>query len=147
VTGGGPNLLADGTFTKPSSSPGANETRTFTKGVPKLAAGSVPAISGTITTYGNTLTLDRGLWINAPTSYTIQWRKDGVAIPGANALTYDTVAGDLNHNIDATVRLVRTSPAHGAHGTAPTAPRPICLTATPQAFGAMAEARRRWIVG
>jgi hypothetical protein len=103
VTGGGPNLLADGTFTKPSSSPGANETRTFTKGVPKLAAGSVPAISGTITTYGNTLTLDRGLWINAPTSYTIQWRKDGVAIPGANALTYDTVAGDLNHNIDATV--------------------------------------------
>lgn len=108
TTGGGPNLIQDGTFTKPTSAPVANQQRTFTRDVPKLKSGTTPSISGTITTYGNTLTLALGTWLNGPDSYNIQWRKDGVAIPGETGLTYTTVAGDLNHNIDATISATNT---------------------------------------
>lgn len=89
------------TFIDTGSTPASNTTRTFVKQVPVNTL--APSISGVITTYGNTLTLSLGTWINAPSSYSVQWRKDGVAIAGETGLTYDTVIGDLNHDIDATV--------------------------------------------
>jgi hypothetical protein len=83
-------------FIDSGSTPASNTTRTFTKGVPVNTL--APSISGTITSYGHALTLNIGTWINAPTSYSITWKSNGVTV-ATDVLTYDTVAGDNNHTI------------------------------------------------
>jgi hypothetical protein len=47
----------------------------------------LPSISG-IAGIGNTLTCSTGTWLNLPSSYAYQWKRDNVVIVGANASTY-----------------------------------------------------------
>lgn len=53
-----------------------------------------PALSGTAEV-GETLTVTNGTWTGTPTpTYTREWLRDGVPIPGAAGLTYVLVAAD-----------------------------------------------------
>lgn len=62
-----------------------------------------PAVSGS-TTLGSVLTGTNGTWINNPTSFTYQWYRNGVAIPGATSITYTTVLADSSASI--TLRVI-----------------------------------------
>jgi hypothetical protein len=59
---------------------------------------SPPVISGTATV-GSTLSSTVGNWTYVPTSYTRQWRRGAVNIPGATAATYVLVAADSGTTI------------------------------------------------
>ena len=61
----------------------------------------LPAITGT-PTVGQTLTLSNGTWTMSPT-FTRQWLRDGVPIPGATATTYLLAAPDQGTKIRGTV--------------------------------------------
>ena len=52
-----------------------------------------PTVSGA-STLGSTLTSTNGTWTGSSISYSYQWKRDGVAIPGATASTYDLVQAD-----------------------------------------------------
>lgn len=71
---------------------------------------SPPVISGA-GTVGNTLTSTVGNWTYAPTSYTRQWRRGAVNIPGATTATYVLVAADSGTSV--TMQLT----AHNAAGS------------------------------
>lgn len=82
--------------------------------VPATPVNSVlPVISGTAQV-GQTLTTTNGTWSNSPTSYTRQWKANGVAISGATGTTYVVQAGDVGKTITVTVNAVKV-------GTTPTA--------------------------
>lgn len=61
-----------------------------------------PVISGTATV-GFTLASTAGNWTNHPTTYTYQWKRDGVNIPSATSSTYLLVSADATHLITCTV--------------------------------------------
>jgi hypothetical protein len=70
----------------------------------KLPVNSVaPAITGTATEE-ETLTVSNGTWSNTPDGYSYQWNRDGVAIAGANAGTYDLTSDDVGAVITCTVK-------------------------------------------
>jgi arabinogalactan endo-1,4-beta-galactosidase len=48
---------------------------------------------------GSTLTAHRGLWNPSPTSYSYQWYRNGVAIPGATHATYKLTSADKGKNV------------------------------------------------
>ena len=52
-----------------------------------------PAISGQLTV-GQVLSADPGVWSPTPVTFAYQWNRAGVAIAGATAQTYTTVAAD-----------------------------------------------------
>jgi predicted secreted protein len=91
-------------------------------GVISMVAASVPsnsispAISGTAQV-GVTLTAYEGSWLNEPTSFAYQWKKDGTNISGAVARTYQPVSGDATHAI--TVAVTATNSAGSATATSP----------------------------
>jgi hypothetical protein len=64
-----------------------------------------PVVSGS-NIVGSTLTATSGTWTNSPTSYTYQWRGNGVNIPGATASTYTIAAGDAFTTITCRVSAV-----------------------------------------
>jgi hypothetical protein len=68
----------------------------------------LPAITGT-PTEGETLTVSNGTWLSSPTSYTYQWKDDGVAIGGATASTYELTASEVGATITATVTATNAS--------------------------------------
>lgn len=59
---------------------------------------SAPVISGTVS-IGQLLSSTTGSWANTPTSYSYQWRRDGVSIGGATSSTYTLVAADVGPSI------------------------------------------------
>ena len=61
-----------------------------------------PAILGTPTVH-QTLSCTQGTWLNSPTTYTYQWRRDGVNIPGATTSTYLLAAADGAHTVNCLV--------------------------------------------
>lgn len=61
-----------------------------------------PVISGTATV-GFTLASTAGNWTNHPTSYTYQWKRDGVNIAAATSSTYLLVSADATHLITCVV--------------------------------------------
>ncbi len=69
--------------------------------VPMLVTRPNVTFSGNLTdlTVGSTLTATAGTYTESPTSYSRQWRRDGVAIDGATSLTYDLTADDQGHGI------------------------------------------------
>jgi len=52
-----------------------------------------PAITGTVKV-GYTVSVSKGTWSPAPTSYSYQWYRAGVAISGANKSTYKLISTD-----------------------------------------------------
>lgn len=58
----------------------------------KPANSVLPAITGAATV-GQTLTCSNGTWTKSPT-FTRQWLRDDVAVPGATAATYVLVTAD-----------------------------------------------------
>ena len=66
----------------------------------------LPSITGTAQ-FGHTLTASDGTWTNSPTSYTQQWKRNGVAITGQTGLTYVLAAADVGTVI--TVSVVATN--------------------------------------
>lgn len=74
----------------------------------------VPSISGT-PQVGVELTAYNGVWNDEPTSFTYQWKNEGVAIPGATAKTYTPVVGDVGDTL--TVTVTGTNSAGSASAT------------------------------
>ena len=61
----------------------------------------LPVISGT-TTIGSVLTTTNGTWINSPSSFTYQWKRNATNI-GTNANTYTLVNADAGQSITCVV--------------------------------------------
>jgi hypothetical protein len=57
---------------------------------------SPPVITGTASV-GATLGCSPGTWSNGPTSYTYDWQRDEVPIPGATTSTYTVTKDDIGH--------------------------------------------------
>lgn len=71
----------------------------------------LPSIAGSDATpsQGDTLTAIEGVWNNAPTSYTYQWKKGGVNIGGATSKTYTVVVGDVGGAITVAVTAINSA--------------------------------------
>ncbi|MAS53904.1 MAG: hypothetical protein CMJ44_04630 [Pimelobacter sp.] len=65
---------------------------------PVPAPTSQPAISGSVS-LGGVLTCTNGTWDNMPSSFTYEWSREGAAIPGATADTYQLAVPDFGYEI------------------------------------------------
>jgi beta-glucanase (GH16 family) len=79
----------------------------------------LPQVTG-ITQVGSTLTTSNGSWTNSPTSYTYQWRRNGVNISGATSATYVLVSADAGTAITVAVTATNASGASTAAISNPT---------------------------
>ncbi len=70
--------------------------------LPPIAV-TAPVISGSPLTSGTTFASTVGLWRNAPTSYSYQWKRDAVNISGETASTYVTTSSDLSTSLTCAV--------------------------------------------
>ncbi|GHF90232.1 hypothetical protein ACFFSH_16375 [Streptomyces filamentosus] len=75
-------------------------------------ATTLPSLSGTVRV-GRTLTLNRGVWTPAPTSYAYQWYANGRAISGATRTTFVITKAQRGQRITVKVTAVRTGHATG----------------------------------
>jgi hypothetical protein len=89
-----------------------------------------PKVTGTAAV-GRVLTAQTGTWNPTPTSVTVQWFCDGVAIPGATGTRYTVVEADYAHRISASVTPVKTGYLQKARLTTATSAVVKLLTATP----------------
>jgi hypothetical protein len=48
---------------------------------------------------GGYLTADLGTWTSPPSSYSFEWLRDGVPIPGASSQDYDVLSADVGHQV------------------------------------------------
>lgn len=85
------------------------------EGVPANAL--LPSISG-IAQVGQTLTAHAGEWSGGAAVFTYQWKNAGVAIPGATAVTYVPVVGDVGDAISVTVTATNDAGAGSATSAA-----------------------------
>jgi len=96
-----------------------------------------PTISGTAA-LGQTLTENRGLWNNNPTSYSYQWEDcDGAAsncspITGATAQTYVPTPTDDRHTLSVQETASNASGARAGATSSPTPPVPAAHTSGKQ---------------
>jgi hypothetical protein len=89
-----------------------------------------PKLTGTAAV-GRELTLSVGSWSPTPTSYEIQWLRDGAPIAGATSTRYTIVDADYGHRLSANVTPVKTDYVKKARATNLTATVVRLLTATP----------------
>ena len=68
----------------------------------------LPVISGS-TVVGQTLLTSVGTWSGTAATYTFQWKRGGVAIPGATGSSYLLVSADLGAMISVTVTATNTA--------------------------------------
>ena len=71
-------------------------------GPPPPTNATAPELSGNLAV-GSTLSCSQGSWNNNPTSYAYGWNRDGQAISGSNADTYQVTSDDAGHNLTCTV--------------------------------------------
>lgn len=91
------------TATKKGFQPGRAAATSATSVAPgAFANAAVPVISG-VAQLDETLQLAPGTWSPAPTSRTVQWYADGVAIPGATTLKLVLGPGQIDKKITARV--------------------------------------------
>jgi surface antigen len=96
-----------------------------------------PTITG-LAKVGSVLTVSGGSWTPAPTSTSIAWFSDGVAIPGATQATLKLTAAQLDHRITAVVtgrRAGYTNAAATSAATAPVGPEKLVVTREPSLTG------------
>lgn len=96
-----------------------------------------PVISGTVRV-GKTLTATVGTWDTGATTLAYQWKRDGVNISGATALTYTLTADDLDTDISFTA----TASASGYTSASRTS-----LTTNPVVVGVFPSTPRPILVG
>lgn len=68
----------------------------------------LPSISGT-PQVGQVLTAYNGVWDDEPTSFTYQWKSDGVNINGATSKTYTPIVGQIGATLTVVVTGVNTA--------------------------------------
>lgn len=101
----GHDLMADllrSAYNIPLIGVGSTSPTTPTQPDPVLTNSVAPAITGTART-GNTLTVTNGTWSGTGTTFTRQWRRNGLAISGETGTTYMLVADDVNQSISVVV--------------------------------------------
>lgn len=81
------------------SAPDIGPSETFPVGPVNL---TLPVITGS-PVVGQVLSSSTGTWSGNPTSYTRQWKKNGVNIGGATGVTYTPVTGDIGGTITVAV--------------------------------------------
>ncbi|GAA0005322.1 hypothetical protein ABIF14_003003 [Bradyrhizobium elkanii] len=87
---------------------------------------SVPTISGSTGTVGNTLQVALGSWVgDLPMKYPVQWVRGGVDIPGANSVGYTIQAADVGRT-DIVCRVTATN----AQGSTPVLSTPASVLPT-----------------
>lgn len=74
---------------------------------------TVPVVTGTAVV-GNVLSTTDGTWTNSPTSYTYQWKRDGVNIGSATNSTYLLVLADAGTTITVVVTATNASGSDNA---------------------------------
>jgi hypothetical protein len=74
---------------------------------------STPSITGTPLP-GNTLTCHAGSWGSSPISFSYQWTRDGLAIPGATGQQYQVQIADEGHTLGCDVTASNGGGASGA---------------------------------
>ncbi|WP_179199928.1 hypothetical protein [Streptomyces sp. NRRL B-24572] len=79
-------------------------------------ATTAPYVTGTVRV-GRTLTLNRGAWTPAPTSYAYQWYANGRAISGATRTTFTLTSAQRGLKITVRVTAYRTGHAAGVAWT------------------------------
>ncbi|GAA2524261.1 Ig-like domain repeat protein [Rarobacter incanus] len=93
--------------------------------LPRFARGdspyplTVPSITGTAA-LGKTLTANTGSWAPSPKSFTYQWRRNGIAIPGATKASYAVSGADVGKTISLKITPVLEGFASKSIVTAPT---------------------------
>lgn len=84
---------------------------------------ALPAISGTPST-GQTLTVSNGSWINSPTSYAYQWKRNGASLVGGQNQTWTVISGDEGTALSCTVTATNASGSTAATSTSVNATAP-----------------------
>ncbi|MFD7325431.1 hypothetical protein ACFV9D_30805 [Streptomyces sp. NPDC059875] len=123
----------------------------FTVDAP-IRSTAAPALTGTVAV-GAKVTAGNGSWSVTPTSYTYQWKANGVAIPGATGAGYTLPASALGKKITVTVTAHRTGHLSGsatttavavAYGYAATATRAPYVTGTVKVGRTLTLNRGTW---
>jgi hypothetical protein len=99
-----------------------------------------PTVSGTAKV-GSTLTANPGTWSPAPTTTTYAWLREGVAINGATAATYQPVTADLGKKLSVRVTSARAgyeTTSKTSAATAAVAPGTFTTAPTPTISGTVA---------
>lgn len=89
-----------------SASPSAAAVNAATAATAPFTTAPVPTLPGTAKV-GSIITATRGPWSPAPT-FSYVWKRAGVVIPGATALSYVPVAADLGKTLTITVTGTKT---------------------------------------
>lgn len=123
------------------TSNGATAQVTVTLGVvPKTMTTGTPTISGTPVT-GNTLTANAGTWSPTPITFGYQWLRNGAAVTGASASTYQLTTADVTAKMSVRVTGTKsgftTATATSAVTAAVTSPTPLLTSATPTISGTL----------
>jgi BNR repeat-containing family member len=95
---------------------------------------SAPSIAGTASE-GQQLTAIVGSWSGSPTSYTYQWKRDGVNISSATASTYVLTPGDVGTAISVVVTAINSGGSTSAASAATSAVTAFAFSAI-YAYGA-----------
>jgi hypothetical protein len=110
----GAALTAKATGTKTGYTPGSATTTPVTGALGDAPAPtSAPTVLGT-PKIGETLTANPGAWGTPEPAFAYQWRRDGVAIPGATSATYTVLAADAAHTLSFAVTATREGYAPGS---------------------------------
>lgn len=109
--------------------------------VPHELSGTTPTISGSAQV-GSKLTASTGTWRPSPVTLSYQWRRSGVAIPGANQSSYTVADADLGATITVTVtgsksgyNSVSMTSAATAAVTGPPVAKELTATPVPEISG------------
>lgn len=94
---------------------------------PAAPANSVAPVASGTPSVGSVLTTTDGTWLNTPTSFAYQWKRNGVAISGQTSSTYTVVSGDQGTTLTAAVT------ATNATGSATATSNGISIPAAPVA--------------
>jgi len=115
LTGSGAAASAAGTYqisveaTPSGAGPKLTQTFTITVGTAATPANlTAPIIQGTMQE-GQILTADYGTWSNSPTSYTVQWKRDGVNISGAVNATRTMLLADVGATITVAITAINAT--------------------------------------